>query len=82
MATNTYFANVHAIGGDGCTQVFYGVKSHMINVFGMKLESEMPEAYADFICEEVAPSILRHDKSQIQSGTRTTKLNCKHSIKN
>jgi hypothetical protein len=83
VATNTYFANVHAIGGATCAQIFYGVKSHMLNVFRMKLESEMPEAYIDFICKEGAPSILHLDNSQtqIQSGTRTTKLNRKHFIK-
>jgi hypothetical protein len=42
----------------------------MINVFGMKSESEMPEVYMDFIREEVgAPSIFQQDNSQIQSGT-------------
>jgi hypothetical protein len=81
VATDTYFANVRAIGGATCAQVFYGVKSHMINVFGMKSESEMPEAYVDFIREEGAPSILRRDNSQIQSGTRTTKINRQHFIK-
>jgi hypothetical protein len=49
VATDTYFANVHAIGGATCAQVFYGIKSHMINVIGMKTEGEMPEAYTDFI---------------------------------
>jgi hypothetical protein len=47
----------------------------------MKSESEIPEAYVDFICEEGAPSILHCDNSQIQSGTCTTKLNHKHFIK-
>jgi hypothetical protein len=37
VATDTYFANVRAMGDATCAQVFYGVKSHMINVFGMKL---------------------------------------------
>jgi hypothetical protein len=32
IATDTYFANVRAIGGSMCAQVFYGVQSHMINV--------------------------------------------------
>jgi hypothetical protein len=81
VATDTYFANVHVIGGATCAQVFHEVKSHMINVFGMKSESEMPEAIVDFICEEGVPIILRHDNSQIQSGTCTTKLNHKHFIK-
>jgi hypothetical protein len=31
----------------------------MINVYGMKSESEMPEVYKDFIHEEGAPNILQ-----------------------
>jgi hypothetical protein len=58
VATDMYFANVCALGGATCAQIFYGVQSHMINVFGMKSESDMPEAYMDIICEEGAPSIL------------------------
>jgi hypothetical protein len=82
VATDTYFTNVVcAIGGATCAQVCYEVKSHMINVFGMKSESEMPEAYVDFICEEGVPIILHHDNSQIQSGTCITKLNHEHFIK-
>ena len=46
----------------------------------MKSESEMPDTYLDFIREEGAPSILRRDNSQIQSGTRTTKLNQQYFI--
>jgi hypothetical protein len=52
----------------------------MINVYGMKTESEMPDIYRDFIREEGAPNILRRDNSQVQSGTRTTKLNRKFII--
>lgn len=53
----------------------------MINVIGMKSESEMPEAYKDFIREEGAPSILRRDNSQVQSGVRTTQVNREFFIK-
>jgi hypothetical protein len=59
VATDTYFANVRALGGATCAQVFYGLQSHMINVYGMKTESEMPDIYQDFICDEGAPNILR-----------------------
>ena len=45
VATDTYFANTHALRGATCAQVFYGVNSHMINIYGMKSESEMPDAY-------------------------------------
>ena len=30
---DTYFANTHALRGATCTQVFYGIHSHMINVY-------------------------------------------------
>ena len=78
---DTYFTNTHALGGATCAQVFYGVHSHMINVYGMKSESEMPDAYKDFICDEGVPRILCRDNSQIQKGTRTTKINREYFIK-
>ena len=81
VATDTYFANVRAVGGSTCAQVFYGVQSHMINVYGMKSESEMPAAYKDFIRGEGAPNILRRDNSQIQSGQKTTAINREFVIK-
>ena len=55
---DTYFANTHALRGATCAQVFYGVHSHMINIYGMKSESEMPDAYKDFIHDEGIPHIL------------------------
>lgn len=82
ITTDTYFANVHAmIGIATCAQVFYGVKLHMINIIGMKLESKMPKAYRDFIWEEGAPSILLHNNSQIQSSSWTTQVNQENFIK-
>ena len=81
MATDTYFANTHALGGATCAQVFYGVNSHMINIYGMKSESEMPDAYKDFIHNEGVPHILHWDNSQIQKGTWMTKTNWEHFIK-
>jgi hypothetical protein len=41
MATDTYFANVRALGGATCVQVFYGLQSHMINMYRMKTKSEL-----------------------------------------
>ena len=40
VATDTYFANCQAIGGHTCIQVFYGIRSHMVNVYHMKLLDE------------------------------------------
>ena len=53
----------------------------MINIYRMKSESEMPDAYKDFICDEGVPHILCWDNSQIQKGTWTTKINQEHFIK-
>ena len=75
LAIDAYFTNSHALGGPTCAQVFYGVNSYMINIYGMKSESEMPNAYKDFIRDEGIPCILRRDNSQIQKGTRTTRIN-------
>jgi hypothetical protein len=47
----------------------------MINVYGMRTESEFPGIYQDFLREEGAPSILRRDNSQTQTGKKVTALN-------
>ena len=81
VATDTYFANTHALRGATCAQVFYGIHSHMINIYRMKLESKMPEAYKDFIHDEGIPRILQCDNSQIQKGVCMTKINWEHFLK-
>jgi hypothetical protein len=53
----------------------------MINVYGMKTESKMPEAYKDFIRAKGAPQILCCDNSKIQVGKKTTKINWEYFIK-
>ena len=74
VATDTYFANCQAIGGHTCTQVFYGIRSHMINVYHMKTESEGPSAYEDFIREQGCPTLLRRDNSKMQNGNDFTNI--------
>ena len=75
VATDTFFANCRALGGATCAQVFYGIQSHMINVYPMKSESEGPEAYEDFIREEGCPSLLRRDNSKMQTGEDFKSIN-------
>ena len=53
----------------------------MTNVYGMKSESDMPEAYKDFIQDEGIPCILCHNDSQIQKGVQTTRINQEHFVK-
>ena len=68
VSTDTVFSNTRALGGATCVQVFYGMQSHMINVYPMKKESEGSYAYEDFIREEGCPTILRRDNSKMQKG--------------
>ena len=77
VATDTFFANCKALGGETCAQVFYGIKSHMINVYPMKTESEGSLAYEDFLREEGCPTILRRDNSQMQTSDLFTNI-CRH----
>jgi hypothetical protein len=58
VSTDTYFASLPDVSGATCVQVFWGVRSHMINVYGMRREAEFPYVYADFLREEGAPQIL------------------------
>jgi hypothetical protein len=71
----------HNWGRNMCSSLLWCVQSHMINVYGMKSESEMPETYNDFIQEEGVPNILGGDNSQIQSGKRMTRFNQEYFIK-
>ena len=75
VATDTYFANCRDVTGATCAQVFYGMTSHMINVYGLRTESQAPEAYADFLRHEGAPTDLRRDNSKVQSGRKFQDLN-------
>ena len=80
VATDTYFANARGVTGSTCAQVYYGLLSHMINVYGMRREGEAPDTYLDFIRKEGAPNILRSDNAQVQIGKRFTNINRKFII--
>jgi hypothetical protein len=66
VSTDTIFASAKDVTGALCAQVFYGMRSHMINVYGMKSESEGPDRLNDFVREEGIPSVMRSDNSQMQ----------------
>ncbi len=71
VGTDTMFSSVRDVSGAWCAQVYWGLSSYMINVYGMKKESEMPERNDDFIRHEGAPSILRSDNSRVQRWSKT-----------
>jgi hypothetical protein len=66
VSTDKIFASAKDVTGALCAQVFYGMRSHMINVYGMKSESEGPDRLNDFVREEGIPSVMRSDNSQMQ----------------
>ena len=74
VATDTFFANCKALGGDTCAQVFYGIQSRMINVYPMKTESQGLVAYEDFLREEGCPTLLWRDNSKMQTSDDFTAI--------
>ena len=66
VATDTFFASVRGVSGATCAQVFYGLSSHMINVYPMQKESQGPERLDDFGREEGIPAVMRSDNSKMQ----------------
>jgi hypothetical protein len=71
VTTDTVFAKVQDVSGATCAQVFYGLHSHVINVYGMRSESEGPQRLDDFIREEGIPSVMRSDNSRMQRYGKT-----------
>jgi hypothetical protein len=71
VSTDTIFAKTRDASGVMCAQVFYGLRSHVINVYGMRKESEGPQRLDDFICEEGIPTVMRSDNSRMQRYGKT-----------
>jgi hypothetical protein len=67
---DTLFANCQGVTGKSCAQVFYGITSHMMNVYGMRSKVEVPKVYKDFIREEGIPSILHCDGAVVNNAVR------------
>ena len=66
VATDTFFSKVRDVSGAWCAQVFYGLSSHMLNVYGLRTESQGPQAYEDFARYEGIPTVVRSDNSKMQ----------------
>ncbi len=75
------FANVKSVCGSTCAQVYYGMTSHVINVYGMKKESNFVDIHQDFLRNEGIPSILCRDNSRTQQNEAVTELHQKYLIK-
>ena len=56
-------------------QIWYGTKSHCINVYGFKRTSEFPDIYREFIRENGAPSLLRRDNAREEKSAEVIRIN-------
>jgi hypothetical protein len=56
VSTDTIFSSVRAVGGARCAQVFYGLTSHHMDVYGMDSKSQFPDVYKEFIRDQGVPS--------------------------
>ena len=65
VSTDPMFANCRSLGhGYIGAQVFYGLQSHQIDVYGFRRKGEFPQIYRDFIREQGAPSALQRDNAK------------------
>ena len=71
VATDTLFADVPAIdGGDLMAQVYYGMKSHVLDAEGMGKESEFVNTLEDQIRNRGAMDRLLSDMAQAETSER------------
>jgi hypothetical protein len=65
VSTDPMFANCRCFGyGWSSGQVFYGLKSTLMNIRGFKGKGEFPKVYRDYIRECGVPSGLRRDNAK------------------
>ena len=74
IATDTYFASEKSIEGYYCAHVFFGMTSKMLHVVGMKIESEFPDVYLNFIKQHGIPSALRRDNAKSEMSQCVQKI--------
>jgi len=72
---DTLFSSCQGVTGQSCAQVFYGMSSYMMNVYGMCSKVEVPNIYKDFICEEGILSILHRDGAKKQASEKMAAIN-------
>jgi len=70
VSTDWMYTSVKDVEGRTGAQVFYGVKSHSINVYGGTKESDNIHALDDFGREEGIPAVMRSDNAISQSSNR------------
>ena len=63
VSMDTIFSSVKGLDGSNCSQVFFGIISHMINVYHMpsKENIHIVKVYKDFMRYEGVPELLHCD---------------------
>jgi hypothetical protein len=75
ISTDPLFSNVKSIfHGFTSAQVFFGLKSHVINVYGMKHKHQFPDIYRDFIHEQGCPFALRRDNAREECSAEVLRI--------
>ena len=82
VSTDAMFTNCRSIyHGYMAAQVFFGIKSHAIFVYGIKSKGEYPRVYRDFIRDQGAPSALRRDNAKEEQSELVKDINREFMIK-
>ena len=81
ISTDPLFANVVAFGGEIGAQVFWGKMSHMINVYGIRRESDFPRVYQEFIRDQGIPHTLLRDNAKTQHSEKVRDIHLRYNIK-
>jgi len=75
VSTDPIFANCPSLHhGYLGAQVFYGLDSHCIDVYGFRSKGEFPRVYKDFIREQGAPSVLRRDNAKEEQSAEVLEI--------
>ena len=82
VSTDPIFANCKSMDNQYIgAQIFYGLKSKHIDVYGIKSKGEFPNTYRDFIREQGAPSSLRRDNAREEQSFEVIDIQRKFAVK-
>ena len=82
VSTDPIFANCKSIDNHYIgAQIYYGLKSKHIDVYGIKSKGEFPRTYKDFIREQGAPSSLRRDNAKEEKSFEVMDIQRQFAIK-
>jgi len=66
VATDMMFSSIPDISSNRCAQVYWGLISHYINIYGMRTESNGPCTLNVFAREKGVPLVMQSNNSRMQ----------------